>query len=136
MREIIESYERAGIPVRELYATGGIARKNPLFMQIWADVTERRIRIARTAEGSALGSAIFAAACAETETGGYGNIFEAVRAMGHTEKECYEPDRKHAAVYRILFREYHRLHDYFGRGGNDVMKTLRALSEKKENPDP
>ncbi len=124
LREIIESYERAGIAVHDLYATGGIARKNALFMQILADATGRRIRIARAAEGSALGSAIFAAACAGRDRGGYGEISEAVRAMGHCEEKEYLPVSAHRQVYETLYQEYSRLHDYFGRGENPVMKKL------------
>ena len=127
LREIIESYERSGIPVEALYATGGIARKNPLFMQIYADVTGRQIRIAKAPEGSALGSAIFAAACAGEAAGGYADIFQATRAMGHTEEACYTPIPAHRPVYDRLFAEYHRLHEYFGRGENPVMKTLLRL---------
>lgn len=133
MQEIIESHERAGIVVRDLYATGGIARKNALFMQIYADVTGKNIRIAKTSEGSALGSAIFAAACVRPEAGGYGNIFDAIHAMGHTEEHFYSPNPEHHAVYEQLYREYHRLHDTFGRGENSVMKTLLSLREKAGN---
>ena len=125
--EIIDSYEQAGIPVKELYATGGIARKNPLFMQIYADVTGRSIRIARAAEGSALGSAIFAAACAGSAAGGHEDLSHAIAAMGHTEEHIYTPFPPHHAVYRQLFQEYHRLHDCFGRGENHVMKHLLAF---------
>ena len=110
-----------------LYATGGIARKNPLFMQIYADVTGRQIRIAKAPEGSALGSAIFAAACAGEAAGGYADIFQGTRAMGHTEEACYTPIPAHRPVYDRLFAEYHRLHEYFGRGENPVMKTLLRL---------
>ena len=125
--EIIDSYERAGIPVKELYATGGIARKNPLFMQIYADVTGRSIRIASASEGSALGSAIFAAACAGPAAGGYADLFDAIAAMGRTEERMYTPIPTHHSVYNQLFREYHRLHEYFGHGENNVMKHLLTL---------
>ena len=129
IREIIDSYEQAGIPVRELYATGGIARKNALFMQIYADVTGKKIHIAKAPEGSALGSAIFAAACAGKERGGHPDLASAIRTMGHTEPYVYEPDDGNHVVYDRLYAEYNRLHDYFGRGENDVMKTLMTMKE-------
>ena len=130
LREIIESYERAGIPVQTLYATGGIAGKNALFMQILADISGKKIRIAKAPEGSALGSAIFAAACAGTERGGYGDVFQAIHAMGHCEEREYAPIPGHREVYDLLYSEYHRLHEYFGRGENPVMKKLAALRQR------
>lgn len=129
LREIIESYERAGVPVRELFGTGGVARKNALFLQILADVTGRRIRVARAAEGSALGSAIFAAACAGPDRGGYADIFAAARAMGGCGEQVYKPNEANREVYDALYQEYHRLHETFGRGENAVMKRLLALRE-------
>ena len=129
LREIIESYERAGVPVRELFGTGGVARKNALFLQILADVTGRRIRVARAAEGSALGSAIFAAACAGPDRGGYTDIFAAARAMGGCGEQVYKPNEANREVYDALYQEYHRLHETFGRGENAVMKRLLALRE-------
>ena len=135
LREIIESYERAGIAVHDLYATGGIARKNALFMQILSDVTGRRIRIAKAEEGSALGSAIFAAACAGKEKGDR-DLFQAVYAMGHCKAEEYAPVSAHQEAYEALYREYHRLHEYFGRGGNPVMKKLLALRDRTVQQKP
>ena len=99
-------------------------------MQILSDVTGRRIRIAKATEGSALGSAIFAAACAEKARGGYGDLFQAIRAMGHCEEHEYTPNPAHREIYDLLYPEYHRLHDYFGRGENPVMKKLAALRRR------
>jgi L-ribulokinase len=59
--------------------------------------------------------------------GGYDNIFEATRAMATLREEAYTPRPEAKAVYDRLFAEYVTLHDYFGRGANDVMKRLKTL---------
>ncbi len=126
-RKIVENYEQNGIPVREVYATGGIADKDPFTMQIYADVLNRPIRIAGASNGPALGSAIFASAAAGRAAGGYDDPFEASRAMGKLRDTVYSPISENVEAYRLLYAEYERLHDYFGRGGNEVMKRLRAF---------
>ena len=130
-REIVEAFEGGGIPVRTLVACGGIARKNPLMMQIWADVLNREIRVSASTQASALGAAIMGAVAAGSAAGGYDTVADAARAMGSPVERRYVPVPEDAAVYDRLFREYHRLHDYFGRGENDVMKRLRQLREEQ-----
>lgn len=124
-REIVDNYAENGVPVNEIYATGGIADKDGFTMQIYADVLGREIRIAGASNGPALGSAIFAAAAAGEEKGGYRNAFEASKAMGRVRPTVYRPIPENVAAYERLFREYQGLHDYFGRGGNDIMRRLK-----------
>lgn len=124
-RSIMESYERAGLHVTKLHAVGGIAKKNPLLMQIYADVLNRPIYICKSTQAAALGAAMFAAAAAGTETGGYATVQEAVEQMAELEDYHYEPVPENVAVYQKLYKEFELLHDYFGRGENDVMKRLR-----------
>ncbi len=129
-RSIMESYERAGLHVTKLHAVGGIAKKNPLLMQIYADVLNRPIYICKSTQAAALGAAMFAATAAGTEMGGYATVQEAVEQMAELEDYHYEPVSEHVAVYQKLYKEFELLHDYFGRGENDVMKRLRR--EKKQ----
>ena len=124
-RMIVDNYGENGVPVKEIYATGGIADKDPFTMQIYADVLGREIRIAGASNGPALGSAIFAAAAAGAGNGGYRDAFAASEAMGRVRPTVYRPIPENAAAYERLFREYRTLHDYFGRGGNGVMKRLK-----------
>ncbi|HVI40137.1 MAG TPA: ribulokinase, partial [Anaerovoracaceae bacterium] len=126
-REIVENFRKYGVPVEEFYAAGGISQKNPMMMQIYADVLNMRVKIAGSDQGPALGSAIFAAVAAGKEAGGYDDVFEAARIMGKTKGTDYVPIPENAAVYDKLFREYVTLHDYFGRGTNDVMKRIKAI---------
>ena len=111
----------------EIVATGGLPDRNRLLMQIYADVTGRPIKVAGTSQGGALGSAIFAAVAAGRAAGGYDSVEEAAHAMARLRDESYTPNPAATAVYDRLFAEYLTLHDYFGRGGNDVMKRLKAL---------
>lgn len=124
---IIETFEEAGVPIHELYACGGIAYKNPMMMQIYADVTNREIYLSASDQTPALGSAMFGAVAAGAEKGGYDSIFDAARAMGKVKEEYYKPIPEHVEAYRKLYAEYKILHDYFGRGDNDVMKRLKAI---------
>jgi L-ribulokinase len=122
-RLIIETFEKHGVPVKEIVAAGGLPEKNKLLMQIYSDVTGREFRIIGSAQGPALGSAMHAAVAA----GAYPNIQEAAKAMGKLKDEVYRPIPEHQAVYDKIYAEYVTLHDYFGRGQNDVMKRLRKI---------
>lgn len=126
-RIIIETFEQYGVPVHEIVATGGLPDRNQLLMQIYSDVSGRPIKIAGTHQGGAKGSALFAAVAAGAAAGGYDSIEDAARAMGGLRDESYTPNPAAKAIYDRLFAEYVKLHDYFGRGENDVMKRLKAL---------
>ncbi len=99
-------------------------------MQIYADVTGKSIKVAGTAQSGALGSAMFAAVAAGKAAGGYDNIFETARRMARLQDIVYRPNPAHKAVYDQIFAEYVTLHDYFGRGTNNVMKRLKALRQQ------
>lgn len=122
-RMILDTYRESGVPVESFYASGGVAHKNALAMQIYADVLGMPVHIAAAAQGPALGSAIFAAVAA----GVYPDAAVAARAMGGSRATAYLPKAENVKVYEQLYQEYRRLHDCFGRGGNDVMKRLKAL---------
>jgi L-ribulokinase len=126
-RIIIETLEGNGVPVNEIVATGGLPDRNKLLMQIYADVTGRPIHIADTSQGGALGSAMHGAVAAGKEAGGYDSILEASERMARLRDEAYHPIAQNKAAYDQLYAEYVTLHDYFGRGVNDVMKRLKAL---------
>lgn len=124
-RVIIDAFEAAGVPVRELVIAGGLLR-NEFIMQVYADVTRRQLSLIGSAQGPALGSAIHAAVAA----GAYPDVPAAAAAMGRCRPAGYTPDPASADVYDELYAEYLRLHDYFGRGGNDVLHRLRALRDR------
>ena len=126
-RMIIDNYEACGITVNEIIAAGGIAVKDELIMQIYADVTGREIRIVSSAQSGAVGSAILAAAAA----GAFPSVKEAAAAMGGVrETPVYVPDPEARKAYDLLYAEYTLLHDTFGRGENDVMKRLKEIRRR------
>lgn len=130
-RVIVENFEQHGVAIDGLYACGGIAKKNPLMMQIYADVLGREIRVARSTQTPALGSAMFGAVAAGRAFGGYDNIEDAAREMGGVDEKSYAPIEENRIVYDALYQEYLRLHDAFGRGGNDVMKRLKQIRDRQ-----
>ena len=128
-RRIVDSFEENGLPVKRIFACGGIAKKNPMLMQIYSDVLNREIRIARSSQSPALGSAIFGAVAAGSRSGGYDSVKAAAHAMGGTGETVYCPIKENVERYQELYTEYLTLHDYFGRGENNVMKRLRKFRQ-------
>ncbi|WP_408007755.1 ribulokinase [Pseudalkalibacillus sp. A8] len=126
-RKIVEAFHHNGVPVEELYVCGGLPQRNKLLMQIYADVTNRRINIADSKQTPALGAAMFGAIAAGSERGGFDNVVEAAEKMARIKEETIEPIPAHVEIYEELYKEYSTLHDYFGRGENQVMKKLKAL---------
>lgn len=121
MRRTLENYVNHGLLVHEIRASGGIAQKDPMLMQIYADVLGREIRVIDTDQAGALGSAIYAAVAG----GLYSNPVEASEHLAVRKATLWTPKAENVAAYEDLYREYCRLYDYFGTGGNDVMKRLR-----------
>ncbi|KRE88928.1 ribulokinase [Arthrobacter sp. Soil764] len=124
-RTIVDAFRGAGVPVKEFIVAGGLL-KNRLLMQIYADATGLQLSTIGSEQGPALGSAIHAAVAA----GEYADIREASAAMGAEPGEVYTPIPENVAAYDELFQEYKALHDYFGRGGNDVMHRLKAIQRR------
>mgnify|MGYP001309157472 CR=1 FL=1 len=127
-RVIIERLAEYGVTVETVVTCGGLAEKNPLLMQIYADVLGVPMRQSRSAQTCALGSAMFGAVVG----GAHATIAAAQRAMGGLKKEVYRPKRAHAAVYGKLYGLYRKLHDLYGTrdySANcfDVMKDLLRL---------
>jgi L-ribulokinase len=124
-RVIIDGFEASGVPVTEYVVAGGLA-KDSFVMQVYADVLRRPLSLISSAQGPALGSAIHAAVAA----GAYPDVPAAAAAMGSKQDAVYTPDPASADVYDDLYAEYTALHDYFGRGANEVMHRLRDLRDR------
>jgi len=121
-RVIVETFAAAGVPVTEFVVAGGLL-KNHRLMQTYADVLQLPISTMGSEQGPALGSAIHAAVAA----GVYPDVRTAAAAMGSRGPVVYTPDEHEAETYDQLYAEYLALHDWFGRGGNQMMQRLRAL---------
>ena len=124
-RRIFEQYEANGIPVRRVCAAGGIAAKDPMLMQIYADVTGREISVSGQTEASAVGSAVYAAVAA----GVYPTVAEAARAFSVPDRAVYRPVPADQAVYDRLYRIYLTLHDRFGTEPDRLMETLGGIRD-------
>ena len=132
---IISRFEEYGLKVDEIVNCGGIAEKNPLVMQIYADVTGRPIKISRSAQTCALGAAIAGAVVAGKAAGGYSNYPDAQKAMTGLKSRVFKPNPAAHAVYKELYSLYRKLHDAFGiqqATGNlyDVMKRLIEIRNR------
>ncbi|HEY1698423.1 MAG TPA: ribulokinase [Trebonia sp.] len=124
-RKIVETFTASSVPVTEFVAAGGLLR-NAFLMQVYADVLRMPVATCASEQAPALGSAIHAAVAA----GAYPDVQAAGAAMGGRGDVTYCPDPAAADTYDRLYAEYERLHDYFGRGGNDVMHRLHDLKQQ------
>jgi len=126
-RVIIDAFDAGGVAIDEVVGCGGLPDRNPLLMQIYADVTGRSWRIAASSQVPALGSAMFAAVAAGPAAGGYPTIEDAAQAMATLRAERYVPIDANRVVYDRLYEEYVRLHDLFGRGADPALKNLKQI---------
>jgi L-ribulokinase len=122
---IINRFEEFGLKVEQVVNCGGIAEKNPLVMQIYADATGRPMKISRSAQTCALGAAMAGAVVAGTHR----DYAAAQKAMTGLKPRVYKPNKKNHSVYQRLYSVYKTLHDAFGTAewqGNlrHVMKEL------------
>jgi L-ribulokinase len=122
-RKIIEAFTDKGVAIEELIACGGLAQKNPLLLQIYADVTGRPIQVAASEQTCALGAAMHGAVAA----GIYPDIHAAAQKMVRPSTQSYRPNIAHKAVYERLYVEYVRMHDALGRAPDSPMKVLKRL---------
>jgi L-ribulokinase len=128
---IINRFEEYGVKVEQVVNCGGIADKNPLVMQIYADVTDRPMKISRSAQTCALGAAIAGAVVA----GAYPDYASAQKAMTGLKPRVFKPNPKANKVYQELYALYKQLHDAFGTkewNGNlyGVMKQLIEIRSR------
>lgn len=120
---IVDNYEAGGVKISQIVAGGGIAKKDPLMMQIYADVLDREIRVSEHTMGPAVGSAIFGALAA----GRYESLSEAIQHMGKRSGRLYRPDPKNVERYASLYEDYLWLHDVFGRERPDILEKYRKF---------
>jgi L-ribulokinase len=133
-RMIIERLEEYGVGIQRIICAGGIAEKDPLLMQIYADVTGREMQVSRSAQSCALGAAMAASVLAGPDRGGHPDFQTAQTRMTGVKDTVYQPDPAAHKVYNQLFNLYRKLHDSFGgRATEDlgaVMKDLLTLKEQ------
>lgn len=125
---IVKRFEEYGVKVEQVINCGGIAEKNPLVMQIYADICNLPMRISRSAQTCALGAAIFGAVAAGTHP----SVEAAQEKMTGLKEVTYEPIPENVSVYKQLYDIYRTLHDAFGTSTyqgslGSVMKDLIAI---------
>jgi L-ribulokinase len=130
-RAIIERIKEYGVPINRVVCAGGIAEKNPLLMQIYADITGCTMQVSSSSQACALGSAISAAVLA----GAHPDFPSAQKAMTSVKAKSYRPNAASQKVYDELYRLYRQTHDAFGGLNKSadlsrVMKDLLALKQK------
>jgi L-ribulokinase len=133
-RVIMERYEEYGCTAKRIVNGGGIAAKNPVAMQIYADIMARPIAVTRSQQTCALGAAIAGAVVAGKKAGGFDNFADAIAAMASPADRTFTPNPAAVAVYNKLYRLYRRLHDAFGVANHpdalgDVMKELLTIRD-------
>jgi L-ribulokinase len=134
-RTIIARLREHGVPIERVVCCGGIAEKNDLFMQIYADVIGQPMLIAGSPQTPALGAAISAAVTAGAAAGGYDDWMAAQDRMTTVRPRRFVPDPAARAVYDDLYGLYRELHDTFGgvpgarADLGTLMKRLLAIKE-------
>jgi L-ribulokinase len=135
-RTIIERIKAFGVPVERIVCCGGIAEKNPFFMQIYADVIGCEFYLAESSQACALGAAISASVLAGKAKGGHATFKEAQKAMTSLKSTVYKPNAENKKAYDKLFAIYSQLHDAFGGVNKNadlsgVMKDLIQLKQEQ-----
>ena len=127
-RVILEHYEKNGVRIKRICAAGGIAQKDEMLMQIYADVLGREISVASRTQAGAFGSAIYASVAA----GIYSSVKTAAQKFAKPDLRTYTPNNQNHRLYTELYEEYKILHDYFGRE-NGVMRRLKRIRIEAES---
>ncbi len=128
---IINRFEQFGVEIKQVINCGGIAEKNPLVMQIYADVTGRAMKVSRSSQTCALGAAIAGAVVG----GAHPHLGAAMRAMSGVKTKVFSPNARAHSVYQELFRLYSQMHDAFGTSSGsghlqNVMKDLIRIRNR------
>jgi L-ribulokinase len=135
-RAIIERVREYGVTIDRVVCCGGIAEKNDLFMQIYADIIGQPMLVAGSPQTPALGAAVSAAVTAGAAAGGYDDWNDAQARMTTLKEKRFDPDPDARPVYDELYGIYRELHDAFGavEGAQAdlgmVMKRLLTIKER------
>jgi len=126
-RLIVEEFEKADVAIDSIVLSGGIPLKNPMLVQVYADILKREISVCQTAQAGAMGAAMLGIAAASSQVTGYSNLIEIIENIGKSGDKVYYPNEENIAAYDKLYEEYKTLLEYFGKGSNDVMKRLNKM---------
>ncbi len=125
-KKIVDIYEKNGIKINKIFAAGGIAEKDELLMQIYADVLNKEIFLSATSQACAHGSAVLGA----VNEYAYSSLVKASENMKKVSKISYTPNRKNTEIYSELYKEYENLCEFFANSENNSMKILKSINEQ------
>ena len=128
-RMIMEEFMKSGAQVDEVIVSGGIAEKNPLVLRIFTDVLNRPVKVSASDQTAALGSAMYAAAAAGEEAGGFESVAKASQALAKLKDEVYLPVAEHAEIYDHLFSLYRELVECFDPRKMRILQDLRQMRQ-------
>ena len=123
-KEILLLYEENGCSADEIIVSGGIAKKNPFVLQVYADILNRKLRVSESSQAAALGSAIYGSLAAGKLRGGYDDYREAVEHMTALTGQVVVPNPNHVPVYEEMFSDYRKLSRFMGQGEGEIMHHL------------
>ena len=124
-KRIIDIYEKSGIILNKIFAAGGIAEKDELLMQIYADVLGKEIFLSGTGQACAYGSAVLGA----VNKNGYSSLTEASENMKKISDKSYKPNYENTKIYQKLYEEYVTLSEFFANTENRTMDILKNLNK-------
>lgn len=127
-KRIVEIYENSGIKINKIFAAGGIAEKDELLQQIYADVLGKEIFLSGTGQACAYGSAVLGA----VNQNGYSSLAEAADNMKKIKPFSYKPNPENTKIYAKLYKEYETLSEFFANSENQTMGILKTGSSQEE----
>ena len=132
-RRIIEQMEKYGLKIDKVITCGGIAEKNPLVMQIYADILNRPMEIAGSPQATALGAAIFGAVAAGMNEAKAGAVEKIQQRVCKVKDKIFYPEENESRVYQKLYDLYAQLHDAFGMKNSrvEMYPVMKKLLEIK-----
>lgn len=129
-KKIIENFRKHGVPVSELYACGGIPKKDPFMMQIYADVCNCRINVSSEALAAAYGSAMLGAVAAGSDNGGFESVSCAEERLALRNFTVYEPVESNVKIYEKLYEIYDKAYEFFGASDGLLMALDKIKKEE------
>jgi len=123
-KRIIDIYEKNGIKLNKIFAAGGIAEKDELLMQIYADVLGKEIFLSGTSQACGYGSAVLGA----VNKNGYSSLVEASENMKKISSVSYKPNPENTKIYNELYKEFETLSEFFANSNNKTMDILKTLN--------
>ncbi|SKB44122.1 ribulokinase [Dyadobacter psychrophilus] len=121
-KSIVERFRKEGVPIHEVIAIGGVAKKSAFVMQTLADVLNMPIKVAASEQACALGAAMFAAVA----SGIYETLPEAQEAMSSGFDAVYTPRPAQVAVYQSLYQKYTQSGAFLE---NDFLQKVQVAPE-------